>query len=92
MNGKIILSVFTALFLCTGSVYANKMMMTADEKVQKMKKELNLTDDQVNQVRPIIQEYKDKMDALMQEKETKLSSVLTLDQMNKMKKMKNEKY
>ena len=85
MNYKIILGVLTVLFLCGGPVHAHKMM-SADEKVEKMKKNLSLTDDQVDKVRPIVQDYKDKMDGLKQDKESKLSSVLSVEQMNKYKK------
>jgi Spy/CpxP family protein refolding chaperone len=90
MNCKKLLLLPAFLLVVTSSVYANKMM-NVDEKVDKMKAELNLTPDQANQVKPIIQEYKEKLDTIHKDKEEKLSRILSSDQMNQMKAMKKDK-
>jgi len=78
------------LVLLSSMAFAN-WNMSVDDKVNKMTKNLSLTADQVIAVRPIIQEYKDKMDQIEQEKVQKLSGILTSDQLTKMQSMKNEK-
>lgn len=75
--------------LLSASVYANKMM-SVDEKLQKMRSQLNLTQQEVEQARPIIQEYKDKMDRARQEKEDKLSRIFSPEQMNQLRSMKQD--
>jgi|GEM_PF-6432577 len=83
-------SMVIGLVLLSSMAFAN-WNMSVDDKVNKMTKNLSLTADQVIAVRPIIQEYKDKMDQIEQEKVQKLSGILTSDQLTKMQSMKNEK-
>ncbi len=91
MNCKKLLFLPAVLILASSSVYANTMM-NVDEKVEKMKAELHLTQDQANQIKPVIQEYKEKADKLHKDKEDKLSRILSSDQMNQLKAMKKDKY
>jgi len=83
-------SMITGLVLLSSAAFAN-MNMSVDDKVNQMKTNLNLTDNQVNEVRPIIQDFKDKMDQIVKEKELKLSAILTPDQVSKMQSMKNDR-
>ena len=83
---KILLGV-VMLFLFSSPVYADRMI-NVDEKIQKMKTDLNLTQDQADRIRPIIQDYKDKMEKAHKDKEDKLNQVLSADQMKKLKDMK----
>lgn len=83
-------SMVAGLVLLSSAAFAYGNM-SAEDRVVKMTKNLNLTSDQVNAVRPIIQDYKNRMEQLEQEKEQKLKAVLTTDQMTKMKQMKKER-
>ena len=82
------LGMITSLVLVSSVAFAN-MNMSVDDMVNKMTTNLNLTSDQVSAVRPVIQDFKDKVDQLMQEKDQKLSGILSTDQMSKMQSMKN---
>lgn len=66
------------------SAYANKDF-NVDDKVQKLKTELVLTDDQVRAIKPILEDYKNKLDQAGDEKEQRLGEVLTPDQMARLK-------
>jgi hypothetical protein len=83
-------SMITGLFLLSSAAFAN-MNMSVDDMVNKMTTNLNLTPAQVIAVRPVIQNFKDKMDQIVQEKEQKLSGILSADQMNKMQSMKKDR-
>lgn len=90
MEFKKVLTVFALLLTFAAPVFAHGDNMTTDEKVQKLKKELKLNDDQVNKVRPIIDDFKTNLEKLKQEKENKLSRVLNPDQMNKLQELKEK--
>ena len=83
-------SMITGLALLSSAAFAN-MNMSVDDMVNKMTTNLNLTPDQVIAVRPVIQDFKDKMDQIVQEKEQKLSGILSADQMSKMQSMKKDR-
>lgn len=84
---KMIATVLLALLATP--VFAHEKM-DVDAKVDMMKKELNLTDDQVKAVKPILEDYKNAEEQAVKNKEDKLSSVLTKDQMSKMQDLKND--
>ena len=84
-------SLVIGLVLVSSMAFAD-WNMSVDDKVGKMTKNLTLTSDQVIAVRPVIQEYKDKMDQIEQDKMLKLRGILTADQLTKMQSMKNDRY
>jgi Spy/CpxP family protein refolding chaperone len=84
-------SLVIGLVLVSSMAFAD-WNMSVDDKVGKMTKNLTLTSDQVIAVRPVIQEYKDKMDQIEQDKMQKLRGILTADQLTKMQNMKNDRY
>jgi hypothetical protein len=90
MNGKTILAAATFLMLAVIPLHANENM-SVDEKVMKLKNNLALTDDQANQIKPILQDYKMKKDQLDQDKEQKLSAILNATQMQQLREMKVDK-
>ncbi|MBL8013377.1 MAG: hypothetical protein JNN05_05965 [Candidatus Omnitrophica bacterium] len=90
MKNKIIAGTVMSLLLIVSGAQANRMM-NVDEKVKDMQRELSLTDNQANEVRPILQDFKDKMENLKQDKESKLSKVLSDEQMTKFRDMKDDK-
>lgn len=73
-----------AFLSAAATVYADKMW-SIDEKVRKIQDELKLSQEQADQIRPILQEYKDKIDQAGDAKEDKLRKILTEDQMNQLK-------
>ncbi len=105
MRTKLLFGTVAGLVLLAGPTFAN-MDYNVDEKIQKMKTELNLTDAQANAVKPILEEFKSRKEALKEgpdknafqkdmmqlkmEKEQKLSQVLTSEQMGKLRSMKDE--
>lgn len=54
-NRFICLAVIMPLFIVTNSTFAQSQGPSADDIVAKMKQELKLSDDQVNQIKPIIE-------------------------------------
>ena len=60
MKGKIIISVLILFFVSGLSAYANQERRTLDDIVGRMQKELNLTDAQVEAIKPIIKENTEK--------------------------------
>lgn len=89
MKLKKMLLASTLFFLAAMPVWANEMM-SVDEKVKKMKMDLNLTDEQANQVKPIIEDYKSQMNKLHDEKKARLGKVLSTEQMDRLEDMKKE--
>ena len=67
-SGSLACVLFLFLVLST-SVFAQDedMQSTVDYKVNKMKKELNLTDSQADAIKPIIKDYLIKREAFLQE-------------------------
>lgn len=84
MKYTILFTTLAWVVLLNSPVRANEMM-NVDQKVQKMKAELNLTDDQANQIKPIIQDYKNQMEQAKKNKEDRLRGVLSSQQMDQMK-------
>ncbi len=82
-----LLSTIMILFLA-GPVLAAEEF-NVDNKIQAMKNELGLTDDQVRALRPILTAYKDKLDQATNEKEQRLSDVLSTNQRNKLQETQN---
>ncbi|MBI4432973.1 MAG: hypothetical protein HY592_05805 [Candidatus Omnitrophica bacterium] len=64
--------------------------MNVGKKVEKMKTQLLLTPDQESQVKTILNDYKDKMKDLKQEKKDRISAVLTPEQRDKHEAMMKE--
>jgi Spy/CpxP family protein refolding chaperone len=62
-----------------------------DERIEKMKSDLKLTDEQVKEVKPVMESYKDKLHEARKEKEDKLDAILTSEQKDQMKQYKAEK-
>lgn len=89
MNAAKILGLVMGLCLLGSTVHANEVM-NVDEKINKMKENLSLTDEQAKAVKPILEDYKDKMEAAGKEKEERLAQVLSPDQMKTMKDMHKE--
>jgi Spy/CpxP family protein refolding chaperone len=93
-----ILSVMAVLALLFGpSAYAADAEGVAtdkyyniDEKLSKMKSDLSLNDQQVKEIKPVMENYKDKIHEARQEKEDKLDKILTSEQKDKMKNFKED--
>ena len=54
-NRFICLIMIIPLFIVTNSLFAQSQGLSADDIVAKMKQELKLSDDQANQIKPIIE-------------------------------------
>lgn len=80
------------LALLAAPVFANRMTMSVDEKVEKLQSKLGLTDEQAKEIRPIIKDYVDAMREAKDEKEDRLQDVLTPEQMKELKSIKMEKH
>lgn len=92
MNCKKILLLSALVASLAVPVYAgHDHDMSVDEKVQKLKSELNLTDEQTTKIKPIIEEYKEKVSKISEEKHDKLKEVLTVEQLDKLNDMKKDK-
>jgi Spy/CpxP family protein refolding chaperone len=89
LNKILALSVLSVLAIAP--VWANEEI-NVDEKVNMLKTELTLTDEQVNQVKPIIEEYKINREQIDKAKEDQLKAVLTDEQMDKFKEWKKKKH
>ena len=105
MRSKIAGCVLVVFFFLGVSAYAEDTgkqwgggkgprLLSADDIVEKMKAELNLTDEQSGVVKPIIEEnmarrrelkqsFRNQMEQLNQDENQKLSQVLNQDQMSK---------
>jgi Spy/CpxP family protein refolding chaperone len=78
-----------AVMLLASPVLAEKV--NVDATVDMLKTALDLTDDQIKAVKPIIEDYKDAVDAAGKTKLERLSAVLTSEQMDKLKDLKKAK-
>ena len=76
--------------LLVSSAFAHEKF-DVDQKIKDWKTELNLTDDQAKAIKPILEDYKNKMEDAHKDKEQRLSAVLSSDQMNKIKAMMHDK-
>jgi Spy/CpxP family protein refolding chaperone len=95
-----ILSVLAVLALLSGptayaatadDAAATDKYYNLDDRITKMKSDLNLTDAQVKEIKPVMENYKDKIHEARQEKEDKLDKILTSDQKDKMKNYKEDR-
>lgn len=86
---KLVLPAVLSVFALSGAAQAN-MNINVDEKVKKMKQELALTEQQERDVRPILEEFKAKVEDAATTKEQRLNQVLTPDQINKLRDMKKK--
>jgi Spy/CpxP family protein refolding chaperone len=91
-------SLIVMLVLLAGSAPAQGPWPTAEEKINKLKQGLNLTDEQVKQITPIIQsemqkrkELMDQMRNLHQDTETKIGQFLTPEQMTQWKTLREQR-
>jgi protein CpxP len=60
-------------------------------KVERLTKELNLTDEQKGKVEALFKEQHEKFKALHEETNTKMKAILTPEQMTKMEEMKKQR-
>ena len=84
------LNVAAILILLACSAFAMEGYNINDKMLQ-MKEDLNMTDDQVAVVKPVVEYYMRKMDAMEKQKEDRLSKLLSEDQMMKMMQMKKDR-
>jgi len=96
MNSKRVVGVLIMFFLLMASVYAKQKLqpqqqITVDTIVAKMKKQLELTDKQAVEVKPIIEDYLLKEEQLKLEEKKQLAKVLTGDQLFTWNFLQNEK-
>lgn len=91
-------SVIAMLVFLAGAAMAQGPRPTAEEKINKLKQELNLTDEQVKQITPIIQsemqkrkEVMDQMRNLHQDTENKIGQYLTPEQMTQWKTLREQR-
>ena len=89
---KRLVAMVMVLSFCSLSAWANAGHegMNVDKKVEKMKKNLVLTDDQAVQIKAVLNEYKDKIEALMKEKHERVDAILTPEQRAKQEATKKE--
>jgi len=87
MRGKKLVAILIVLFFWAGNAWAkgdkepSQHPLTADEIVAKMKFQLGLTDQQVQEVKPIIVDHLAKEKELKLEEKKQLSKVLTGQQL-----------
>jgi Spy/CpxP family protein refolding chaperone len=91
-------SVIAMLVFLAGAAPAQGPRPTAEAKINKLKQELNLTDEQVKQITPIIQsemqkrkELMDQMRNLHQDTENKIGQYLTPEQMTQWKTLREQR-
>ena len=92
-----ILSVIAAHPLAAHAAGKNGMAPSSEQIVSRLKDRLNLTDDQVNKIQPIIEEsmqkqaaLRDQMLQLRQSTDAKISTVLTPEQSKEFQQLKDE--
>jgi len=90
MKAKIMLNVAAVLFLLANSAFALEGY-DINDKMMQMKADLNLTDDQMATVKPVVEYYMKKMEVMEKQKEDKLSKLLSEDQMMRMMQMKKDR-
>ena len=98
-NELITLCLLVMMLVVAGGVaQAQGPMCTPEGKINKMKQELNLTDEQVKQITPIIQsemqkrkELMDQMRNLHQDTENKIGQFLTPEQMTQWKTLREQR-
>jgi regulator of replication initiation timing len=90
MKTRIMLNVAAVLFLLANSAFAMEGY-NINDKMMQMKADLNLTDDQMTAVKPVVEYYMRKMEAMEKQKEDRLSKLLSDDQMMKMMQMKKDR-
>jgi Spy/CpxP family protein refolding chaperone len=86
-----ILAVFALLFTPVAYADSADEYYKIDERIDKMKSDLKLTDEQVKEVKPVMENYKDKVHEARKEKEDKLDAILTSEQKEQMKQYKEDK-
>lgn len=80
---KYIMTVVAATVLCLAPLAARAdKSFDVGEKLQKMKVSLGLNEQQEAAIKPILEEYKTKVETAGQEKEDRLKAVLSPEQMN----------
>jgi len=87
------LGIMTLMLLMSPVAYGATVddYYNVDDRISKMKADLNLNDEQVKAVKPVMEDYKDKIHQARQDKEDKLDKILTSEQKNKMKEFKVDK-
>ena len=86
MNSGILIAILTIFLIFSPPIYAKPKpqphhTITTDEILAKMKKQLELTEQQFEAVKPIVEDYLAKEQALKLEEKKQLSKVLTGSQM-----------
>ena len=90
MKCKMLALSATALLLLMAPLQAHEHRMNHVDMMNHMKMELNLTEAQVAQIKPILTDYKDALNRAHDTKMDRLKAVLTDDQMKKLKDRKKE--
>jgi Spy/CpxP family protein refolding chaperone len=93
-NRKTFLSVSLASALMIAGVnaaFADHCDKNYQEKAQKLKKELNLTDDQTKKIQDIFADSKKKHESLKEDTRNEVRNVLTDEQKKKFDEMKSER-
>ena len=88
MKTKIMLA--AVLFFLANSAFAMEGY-NINDKMMQMKADLNLTDDHMTTVKPVVEYYMKKMESMEKQKEDRLSKLLSDDQMMKMMQMKKDR-
>ena len=89
--GVLIIFFFIAVFAYAKQKQQPQWQLSADDIVAKMKTQLELTDKQVDEVKPIIENYLAKQKQLKLEEKKQLGKVLTGGQMYAWNSLQNEK-
>src|SRR5690242_9961453 len=93
MQGKAVTGILVVFFIGVASVDAKEGHISLNDIINKMKKELNLTDEQVDAIKPIVKESVQKREALWNDSESQAvfnkSNFRT--EMNKLKEEENKK-
>ena len=93
MNIKRLLLVPALMFAVAAPALAYDADFNVEANVKKMKVELGLTDTQAEQIKPIIQDYKNNIERAHDEKQERLNAVLNNDQQGRLKaNMKDKKH
>jgi len=89
-----ILSLFAGICLLFGpTAYADSVddYYKIDQRLDKMKTDLNLNEQQVKEIKPVMDNYKDKVHDARKEKDEKIDKILTSEQKDKMDEFRKSK-
>jgi Spy/CpxP family protein refolding chaperone len=92
MKAPLLLSLTAAVCLLGAPAFADSVdeYYKIDERLEKMKTDLKLTDEQAKEIKPVMENYKDKLHEARKEKEEKLEKILSAEQNDQMKQYKED--